>query len=334
MAAAGIGWLSWTSDFSQTQDVAQDVAANSSGAVPAQAGTAQAPANPTPQAADALPGLPPPPQPSTGVLPIPIPHVAPSAPAGSGTQTAVVVPPQPLNKPVETGSIFRDCQGCPEMVRLSGGSFRMGSNEDPSEAPIHQVKVGPFALGRYPVTVGEWGRCVAAKACQFVIEGNDAAPARNLSWDDAQQYVAWLSSSTGQAYRLPSEAEWEYAARAGTSTRYWWGERIAPKMANCKGCGETYDPRQPENVGSFPANAFGLHDLTGGVAQWVADCWHPTYQGAPTDGSAWSEPNCRDFVLRGGSWRNDASYARSASRAHYDSGVRYPAHGFRVARSL
>jgi class 3 adenylate cyclase len=103
MAAAGIGWLSWTSDFSQTQDVAQDVAANSSGAVPAQAGTAQAPANPTPQAADALPGLPPPPQPSTGVLPIPIPHVAPSAPAGSGTQTAVVVPPQPLNKPVETG---------------------------------------------------------------------------------------------------------------------------------------------------------------------------------------------------------------------------------------
>jgi formylglycine-generating enzyme required for sulfatase activity len=210
----------------------------------------------------------------------------------------------------------------------------MGSSEDPSESPIHQVQVAPFAMGRYPVTIGEWRQCVAAKACTFVLDGENSAPARNLSWADAQQYIAWISSSTGQAYRLPSEAEWEYAARGGTSSRYWWGERVAPKMANCKGCSEPYDPRQPANVGSFPANPFGLHDLTGSVAQWVADCWHATYQGAPADGKAWSEPNCRENVLRGGSWRNDASYARSASRAHYDSGVRYPAHGFRVARSL
>jgi formylglycine-generating enzyme required for sulfatase activity len=210
----------------------------------------------------------------------------------------------------------------------------MGSNEDPSEAPIHQVKVSPFALGRYPVTVGEWRQCVAAKACRLVLEGDNAAPARNVSWDDAQQYTAWLSSSTGQTYRLPSEAEWEYAARAGTNSRYWWGEKVAPKMANCKGCGEPYDPRQPVNVGSFPANPLGLYDLTGGVAQWVDDCWHPNYQGAPSDGSAWSDPNCREHVLRGGSWRSDASYVRSASRGYYDSGVRYPAHGFRVARSL
>jgi formylglycine-generating enzyme required for sulfatase activity len=220
------------------------------------------------------------------------------------------------------------------MVRLSGGSFRMGSDEDTSEKPVHAVRIEPFALGRFPVTVGEWNQCAAAKACGMVAPGEDSAAVRNVSWTDAQQYVAWLSQTTGQAYRLPSEAEWEYAARGGTSSRYWWGERVVPKMANCRGCTEPYDPRQPMNVGFFPPNPFALHDLTGGVAQWVADCWHPDYQGAPSDGSARMTPNCREHVLRGGSWRNDASYARSASRAHYDTGIRYPSHGFRVARSL
>ncbi|MCB5174998.1 SUMF1/EgtB/PvdO family nonheme iron enzyme [Microvirga lenta] len=287
-----------------------------------------------PQAAGSLPGLPAPPAALSGTLPIPIPPTPPEAAPAEGTQTAAIVPPQPLNPPADSGPVFRDCQGCPEMVRLPGGSFRMGSDEDPSEKPVHPVRIEPFALGRYPVTVGEWNHCAAAKACSRSLDGESRAPARNLSWNDAQQYVAWLSKSTGQDYRLPSEAEWEYAARAGTTSRYWWGEKLAPKMANCKGCGEPHDTRQPVNVGSFPANEFGLHDLVGSVAQWVADCWHPNYQGAPTDGSAWSEPHCREHVLRGGSWRNDASYVRSASRAYYDSGVRYPTHGFRVARSL
>jgi len=210
----------------------------------------------------------------------------------------------------------------------------MGSTEDSTEQPVHQVHVAAFAMGRFPVTIGEWNQCAAAKACTVTLTGEDTAPARNLSWNDAQQYVAWLVKSTGQPYRLPSEAEWEYAARAGTGSRYWWGASLTPGMANCKGCGGSYDPREPLKVGSLPANAFGLHDMVGGVAQWVADCWHPTYQGAPADGSAWTEPNCREGVLRGGSWRNDASYARSASRAYYDLGVRYPAHGFRVARPL
>jgi formylglycine-generating enzyme required for sulfatase activity len=247
---------------------------------------------------------------------------------------AVVIPPQPLGKTTESGGGFRDCQHCPEMVRLPGGSFRMGSSDDPSEMPIHQVRIEAFALGRYPVTVGEWGQCVAAKACTVALQGDDSAPARNLSWADAKQYVDWLARSTGQPYRLPSEAEWEYAARAGTNTRYWWGEKVAPRMANCKGCGDPYDSRQPVPVGSFSPNPFGLFDLAGGVAQWVADCWQSDYQGAPADGSPRTSPNCRENVLRGGSWRSDASYVRSASRAHYDTGVRYPAHGFRVARSL
>ncbi|WP_414474076.1 SUMF1/EgtB/PvdO family nonheme iron enzyme [Microvirga sp. M2] len=310
-------------------------ALNSPASVPAQAEAAQPQRDGSSQAAADLPGLPPVPPPLTGVLPIPIPEAnpAPVAPPAN-PQVAAVPPPQPLTRPVEFGTTFRDCQGCPELVRLAGGSFRMGSNEDPSEAPAHPVTVKPFALGRYPVTVGEWNRCVAASACPVPLNGDAAAPARNLSWVDALQYVAWLSKSTGQDYRLSSEAEWEYAARAGTSSRYWWGDKVVPKMANCKGCGEPYDPRQPTQVGSFPANPLGLHDMTGGVAQWVADCWHPNYHGAPADGSAWTEPNCRENVLRGGSWRNDASYVRSSSRAYYDSGVRYPAHGFRVARSL
>jgi formylglycine-generating enzyme required for sulfatase activity len=220
------------------------------------------------------------------------------------------------------------------MVRIPGGSFRMGSDEDPTEKPPHPVRIQPFALGRYPVTVGEWSQCVAAKACTLVLQGDPASPARNLSWSDAQQYADWLSRSTGQPYRLPSEAEWEYAARAGTATRYWWGDRLTPRMANCKGCGDPYDQRQPLKVGSFQANAFGLFDMAGGVAQWVADCWTGDYQGAPSDGSARTHSNCRENVLRGGSWRSDASYVRAASRASYDTNVRSPAHGMRVARNL
>jgi formylglycine-generating enzyme required for sulfatase activity len=210
----------------------------------------------------------------------------------------------------------------------------MGSTEDPSESPVHPVEIAPFAIGKYPVTVGEWAQCVAAKACALTLEGEESGPALNVSWNDAQQYVEWLSKSTGKPYRLPSEAEWEYAARGGTSSRYWWGEKVAPTMANCKGCAETYNPRQAGAVGRFPANPFGLSDMTGSVAQWVADCWVPTYAGAPSDGSPRTVPNCREHVLRGGSWRHDASYARSASRMYYDTAVRYPVHGLRVARSL
>ncbi len=252
-------------------------------------------------------------------------------------QTAILVPaPSGLSgsgPSGDAGRIFRDCQQCPEMVRLPGGTFRMGSDDDPTEKPVHVVRVSPFALGRTPVTVNEWNQCAAAKGCGLILQGDPAGPARNLSWNDARQYVEWLSKSTGRPYRLPSEAEWEFAARAGTTSRYWWGDRPTPRMANCKGCGEPYDQRQPAKVGSFAANAFGLFDMAGGVAQWVADCWVPDYQGAPADGSARTAPNCRENVLRGGSWRNDASYVRAASRAYYDTSVRYPAHGLRVARS-
>jgi formylglycine-generating enzyme required for sulfatase activity len=219
------------------------------------------------------------------------------------------------------------------MVDLPGDTFVMGSNDDPTEQPAFRVAVPPFALGRRPVTVGEWKRCVAAKACAYEPNGEDDMPVYNLSWNDAQQYVAWLSSITGSRYRLPTEAEWEYAARGGKTTRYWWGNQLVAGKANCKGCGEASDPQQPMKAGSFAPNPFGLYDMTGGVTQWTSDCWHKNYRGAPNDGSAWDAPNCRERVLRGGSWRNGPDYSRASSRDRYDAGVRYLTHGLRVARS-
>jgi formylglycine-generating enzyme required for sulfatase activity/class 3 adenylate cyclase len=221
----------------------------------------------------------------------------------------------------------------PDIVSLPGGPFLMGSGEDASEKPAHRVTITPFSIARYLVTVREWKECVAAGACAEIAAGDINAPMTNVSWSDAQQFASWLSKSLNQDYRLPTEAEWEYAARGGTQTKYWWGNELALGMADCKGCGEPYDPRHPLQVGSFPPNPFGLHDMTGGVAEWVADCWHRDYAGAPSNGAAWDEGDCAKHVLRGGSWQNDASYVRAASRDAYDTSVRYLTHGFRVARS-
>jgi formylglycine-generating enzyme required for sulfatase activity/class 3 adenylate cyclase len=242
---------------------------------------------------------------------------------------AVVLPPKPPEAPAAKPLAE------PAMVALPGGAFAMGSDEDPSEKPVHKVTVAPFAIGKYPVTVGEWKACVAAGACPEVLapNGADDAPVSNLSWNDAQQFAAWLSRVTGKSYRLPTEAEWEYAARAGTRTRFWWGDRYVGGMAYCRGCGAPgYDPHRAIKVGSFRANPFGLYDMGGEVSQWVADCWHGDYRGAPDDGSAWTAADCAGHVLRGGSWQNDPSYVSVSSRDHYDTGVRYPTHGMRLAR--
>ena len=218
----------------------------------------------------------------------------------------------------------------PETIPLRGGSFAMGSNEDLSERPVHQVTIKPFAIGKFPVSVQEWNACATAKACGFVSTGKDEAPVTNVSWSDARQYVAWLAETTGKPYRLPTEAEWEYAARAGTQTKYWWGDQFQADAANCKNCAAN---EQPVKVGSLKPNPFGLYDMGGGVDQWVEDCWHKTYQGAPADGSAWVEGQCPSHVLRSGSWKNDGRYVRPSNRDSYDTNVRYPTHGFRVALS-
>jgi formylglycine-generating enzyme required for sulfatase activity len=238
--------------------------------------------------------------------------------------------------PAASAGEAKDCATCPVLVSLPRGSFTMGSNSgDPSEKPAHQVSIAKsFAIGKYEVTVEQWDACVDAGGCQKTGDNGRAknSPARDVSWDDAQQYVKWLSKTTGKAYRLPTEAEWEYAARGGTSTRYWWGEQMRAGMANCKGCGEPWQKDAPANVGSFAANPYGLHDLNGSVWEWVADCWHNSYKSAPADGRAWDEPNCRARVIRGGSWREDASYMPSSTRFKYDASVRHSQNGFRVVR--
>ena len=219
------------------------------------------------------------------------------------------------------------------MKAIRGGSFTMGSNDDATEKPTRQVAIKPFSISQYPITVREWNECAAAKACGFTATGKDDAPVTNVSWSDAKQYVAWLSAATRKTYRLPSEAEWEYAARGGTQTKYWWGDQFQAGMANCRNCSDIAAAEQPVKVGSLKPNPFGLYDMGGGVDQWVEDCWHKNYQGAPADGSAWVESTCSSHVLRSGSWRKDAQYVRSANRGNYDTDVRYPTHGFRVALS-
>ena len=164
--------------------------------------------------------------------------------------------------------------------------------------------------------------------------GRDRRPVINVSWDDAQEYVRWLSDQTGATYRLLTEAEWEYAARAGTSTAYPWGNEIGSGQANCWDCGSQWDREKTAPAGSFPANAWGLHDMHGNVWEWVADCWNESYLGAPSDGSARLRGECSRRVLRGGSWHIEPWLLRSAYRNGYGSDNGYFNIGLRVARTL
>ena len=177
------------------------------------------------------------------------------------------------------GTVFRDCDGCPEMVVIPAGTFRMGCEAGREcvsrEQPVHAVTIGrPFALSKYEVTFEEYDRFTYPNRVNDRGWGRGRRPVINVSWNDAQEYVAWLSSEAGAQYRLPSEAEWEYAARAGTATAYSWGSQVGSNRANCDGCGSRWDNEMTAPVGSFGANAWGLHDMHGNVWEWVQDCWH------------------------------------------------------------
>ena len=258
------------------------------------------------------------------------PAVAASVSAGQQATPPTVAPTAPASRPPEVESVIPR----PAMIALPGATFRMGSGEDRSERPLHMVTVRRFSIAEHATTVREWQACVDARVCVVEPTGKPQDPVTNVSWDDARQYAGWVSGVTRQRYRLPTEAEWEYAARAGTTTRYSWGDAMLPDKAGCKGCNASGDPHDPPWVGAYPANRFNLYGMGGGVAEWVADCWHRDYAGAPADGSvAWDAPNCHARVLRGGSWMDDASAVRPSSREYYDAPVRYPTHGFRVALS-
>jgi formylglycine-generating enzyme required for sulfatase activity len=239
---------------------------------------------------------------------------------------------------VEPGDIFRDCDDCPELVVVPPGDFVMGSGDTPYEKPERTIAMSrPFAIGRREVTFAEWDQCADAGACKYRPDdhgwGRGDRPAINVSWDDTKVYLAWLSQKTGHKYRLPSEAEWEYAARAGTKTAFWWGRDVGSGHAQCETCGSPTG-QKVVTTGSFRPNGFGLYDTAGNAAEWVEDCWNDNYRNAPKDAAAWTSGDCRLRVLRGGNFVSKANEVRSSARFRYDVDVRYYANGFRVVREL
>ena len=215
---------------------------------------------------------------------------------------------------------------------------RITKRLSPAVSEAYAVPIAkPVAVSKFEVTFEEWDACAAAAACPRVPEswGRGEMPVINVSWVDAKQYVTWLSQLTGKHYRLLTEAEWEYAARAGSNNRYSWGNDLGMGDANCDGCGSQWDLQQTAPVGSFKRNRFGLYDVHGNVWEWVEDSWHETYDRAPTDGSAWlqgGDPSYR--VIRGGSWRNEDDVVRAAVRVQRNTSVRFDTLGFRVARTM
>jgi formylglycine-generating enzyme required for sulfatase activity len=261
------------------------------------------------------------------------------------------------------------------MVAIPAGHFVMGSpaheqGRFDDEGPQHVVSIRAFALGEFDVTSEEFltflrDSAYEPKPCNRILNmkwhslGQGLAyppydeeprrwPAACLDWKDAQAYIAWLNAEARKArpqlgtrqgpYRLPSEAEWEYAARAGTTTARWWGEAIGQNNADCNGCGSKWDNTELAEVDNFAANGFGLYGMLGNVWQWTADCWHDSYSNAPTDGRAWTGGICDKHVIRGGSWDNLPAYVRSAARSGSTAdGGEYDYSslaGFRVARDL
>ena len=245
----------------------------------------------------------------------------------------------PRKRARNPGDTFRDCLECPELVVVPAGSFMMGSPEG-NEGPLHEMRIAyPLAVGAYAVTFDEWDTCVSDGGCGGYRPddngwGRGTRPVINVSWKNAQKYVKWLSWKTGKGYRLLSESEWEYVARAGTDTRYWWGDEIGRNRANCDGCGSRWDNEQTAPVGSFSANAFGLYDVHGNVQEWVEDFWNYSYDGAPSDESAWVSGERGLRVLRGGSWGSRPWGLRSANRDRLTTGLWSSGIGFRVARTL
>jgi formylglycine-generating enzyme required for sulfatase activity len=233
-------------------------------------------------------------------------------------------------KAVKPGKKFRDCDFCPHMAALPGGKFLMGSPSSEAgrnayEGPQHEVTVKPFVISIYEVTIEEWAACAADGACEAKRNENAKLPVLGVSWREARDYAKWLSRKTGRAYRLPTEAEWEYAARAGTKSAYWWGEAFKRSEVPSGAA---------KPVGSFEANAFGLHDVLGNAREWVEDCYINNFSATPTDGSAATTGDCTKRVIRGGAWSSPPADMRSANRSRIDANLRPLYMGVRLAAAL
>jgi formylglycine-generating enzyme required for sulfatase activity len=260
-------------------------------------------------------------------------------------------PPKSEPAPSRTykpGETFKECDDCPEMVVVPAGSFTMGSpaserGRSSSEGPQHRVTIAKhFAVGKFEVTFAEWDACVADGGCNGYKPadqgwGRGRRPVINVSWTDALSYISWLQRRTGRKYHLLSEAQWEYAARAGTTTPFSTGRTITTGQANFDGNYSSPKGQYRQStvaVGALGANAFGLHEMHGNTSEWTEDCWNGSFAGAPSDGSAWTSGECGRRVLRGGCWSGVPSELRSAHRGWNDPGVRAGCFGFRVARTL
>lgn len=276
--------------------------------------------------------------------------------------SAAPVPAGPVNdSALKPGDTFRDCDACPEMVIVPRGAFTMGVASEaeapwgPYGLPPHRVSFAkPFAVGRFEVTFAEWDACIAAGGCPYTPpddgHGRGRIPVFNVAWADAVGYAAWLAKTTGRQYRLLSEAEWEYVARAGTTNVRVWGDEPSGACAHANvhdltsrkvnrfdwpdhGCDDGAAAMAP--VGSYRANAFGVHDTFGNVWEWVEDCWHASYDGAPSDGSAWlADGLCYVRMVRGGSWGDKPFAVAAAFRGWYPAEARRDVIGFRIARPL
>ena len=237
-------------------------------------------------------------------------------------------PPPPTRQPYE-----------PEMVLVQGGTFQMGSNDgDDDEKPVHRVTVKDFYIGKYEVTQAQWRAVMGSDPPKLYNKGCDQCPVERVNWNDIQDFLKKLNAKTGKTYRLPTEAEWEYAARGGSKSKgYKYAgsndlAEVAWYNANAKS-GNTYgEQKTTRPVGTKKPNELGIHDMSGNVYEWVQDCWNDSYAGAPTDGSAWTSGNCNRRVLRGGSWCDLNYYCRVANRSGYYPGDRYFNSGFRLAQ--
>lgn len=238
-----------------------------------------------------------------------------------------------LNIPGFNKTGFSDCKTCPQMLQIEGGVFEMGSAENepgrtPIEGPVHLVQVSSFALSETEVTFAQWDACVADGGCSYSPSdggfGRGNQPVIGVSWNDAKAYIDWLSKQTGRTYRLPTESEWEYAARAGTQTAYWWGDTFSTEIIAMNA---------PQPVQSLKPNGYGLKGMLGNAREWVEDCYVNSYLDAPIAGEAQTNGDCSRRVLRGGAWSGEPEDHRSANRARTDSESRASALGFRVATS-
>ena len=225
------------------------------------------------------------------------------------------------------------------MVVIPAGRFHMGcilgSECNGIGIPAHEVVITrSFAISKYEVTFEDYDRYSNPIKVDDEGWGRGRRPVINIAWDEAVEYAAWLSAQTGEKYRLPTEAEWEYAAQADSSTRYSWGDAIGRNRANCGNCGSQWDAKRTAPVGSFAANAWGLHDMHGNVLEWMQDCWNESYAGAPGDGSAWTTGDCSRRVVRGGSWRSHSRRLRSADRYWSHPSNLHESQGFRIVRDM